>query len=119
MRNGIQISGFQSWMESMREAACDAVGPGDVQEIAQAMLKKAKNGDVRAAEFLFKLFMSQQVTRVHQHHTVEQVERREVLDLGPRPNDPSPSQIAEACGRIKQEHIEAMSNGAGRKSGGR
>lgn len=49
-----QTAAVPAWLLAMRQAARDAIKPEDIQEIVQNRIKKAKEGDAAAIEFIFK-----------------------------------------------------------------
>jgi len=92
-----------AWMDAMRLAVFDAVNAHDIAEITSSIVQQAKDGDLRAAEFLFRYVIGSPAIKVHQQHTVER--EREVIDVTERNmRDPSPNTIAEAAKKIRIAH---------------
>lgn len=75
-----------AWQLELRAALFDAVRPGDIRDIMAAIVTKAKKGDLKAADFLFRYAVGSPTIR----------------DVTPGPNDPSPEEIREAALKIRQ-----------------
>jgi hypothetical protein len=90
-----------SWQESLRTALYDGVGENDVAEIVRNITAKAKKGDLKAAEFLFRWTIGQQPKVVQQVYLNQHQPADRVVELGPRDADPSPEEIAERALAIR------------------
>lgn len=128
MSNQIKAADLGGWMASMRAAVFDAITAGDMVDITKGIVAKAKKGDIRAAEFLFRYVVGSPAINVRQQHTVSHEPAApppRVLDVvampsGPesasalrptRRTDPSPDEIAAETNRIKAAHLQAMREG--------
>ena len=100
----------------MRAALFDGISQADMAQIIKSITAKAKQGDLKAADFLFRWILGspQTVVNVHQTHEVKQEPR--VIEVQPREEwgtDPPPDKIAEQATKLR-ENREAR---AGRLNG--
>jgi streptomycin 6-kinase len=99
-----------SWQASMRAALFDGVTEGDVTEIVQSVVKKAKAGDIKAADFLFRWTIGQQATVAIDARQIvvnQALPERAIDVLGRQPNDPTPDEIASKTLKMRHDHLEA------------
>lgn len=47
-------AGLPPWMVLMRQAAMKCIRPGDIEQMVQAQIDKAKGGDEKALKFVFE-----------------------------------------------------------------
>jgi hypothetical protein len=83
------------WQQAMRTALYDGVSEGDIGEIVRQVVKKAKAGDLKAAEFLFRWTMGRQELKVQNAVFLAD-------PSGPRESDPSPEEIAQKTLQIRE-----------------
>lgn len=99
------------WQEAMRTALYDGVKESDIGEIVRGVVAKAKKGDLKAAEFLFRWTIGQQPKVIQQ--VVVQQQPDAVIDLGPGPSDPSPEEIAQRTLQIRQSKDSTLRKALG------
>lgn len=87
-----------SWQDSMRAALYDGMSAGDVVDIVNSIKNKAKQGNIPAAEFLFKWVIGNPTIQV-QNAAIMVAERK----------SPSQTEIRERALEIKNERM--MGNG--------
>jgi hypothetical protein len=100
-----------SWQAAMRLALFNGVTQADMTEIIQNVVKKAKAGDIKAADFLFRWTIGQQAAvEVELHQTiVNPPPTQQMVDITDRrPSDPSPEEIKSKSLKMRQEQLEAM-----------
>lgn len=107
--------GVPSWMAAMRAAVFDAVTATDMVEITQSIVTKAKGGDLRAADFLFRYIVGSPAAKGQIDVTVQHGQPETVIDLGRRPDQPGPAAIRAAALKIRAQHGHANGNGSGRE----
>ncbi len=93
------------WQQAMRTALYDGVSEADIGEIIRQVVKKAKAGDLKAADFLFRWTMGQPTVKVQ--NAVFMAD-----PTVPRESDPSPDEIA-----MKTLQIRETRNGRGKLLG--
>ncbi len=81
-----------SWQESIRNAMYDGVSESDIAEIIRNIVSKAKGGDLKAAEFLFKWTMGQ--PSVHVKNAAIMVNGSNRPRLRVEPDSPTQEEIA-------------------------
>src|SRR5690348_6445701 len=89
----------------MRAALFDGISQADMSQIIKSVTAKAKSGDLKAADFLFRWILGspQTVVNVHQTHEVKQ--EAKTIEIKPRDewgNDPSPDEIAERAMKLRE-----------------
>lgn len=92
-------SGMQDWQATMRAAMFDGINQADMAQIIKSVTSKAKQGDLKAADFLFRWILGtpSPVVHVQQTHNVYR-EDQPVIDVRPKPfpehgDDPPPEEI--------------------------
>jgi len=75
------------WQAAMRTAMYDGVTESDIAEIVRSVATRAKKGDLKACEFLFRWTMGQPTVKVQNAVIMGDMS-------GPRENDPTPEEIA-------------------------
>lgn len=96
-------TGVGAWAEKLREAAYDAVKEGDVKELIQGMMEKAKGGDLKAAKFVMDFLtggapkVQVQTVIVHKRSKSTNRQRRDGRDEPPEgpPARPAPAALPD------------------------
>lgn len=97
------------WQESMRNALYDGVSAADVAAIVKSLVERAKKGDLKATELLFKWTMGQPQVKVVVQPADQVIDvgparpADQVADANPRRGEPTPEEIAEHSLRIRSE----------------
>lgn len=79
---------IQNWQASMREALFNGVTPSDMSEIIKTVTAKAKQGDLKAADFLFRWILGTPAPVINVHQTHNVVKEEQVIDIRPRTFEP-------------------------------
>jgi hypothetical protein len=97
-RNSISVHEIGGWMAEMRAAVFDGIRPGDIAAITAGIVAKARGGDLKAAEFLFRYVIGAPARPEPQ-----------VIDVTTRqPGDPSEDQIRGAAEQIKATRLARL-----------
>lgn len=62
----------KDWMIGLRQALFDAVTEGDVKEIAQGLVERAKKGDMAATKLVLTYLVGGGGLHLHNHQTIIQ-----------------------------------------------
>ena len=110
-----RVADLGGWMNAMRQAVFESIDAGDIAEITTGIVERAKKGDIRAAEFLFRYVVGSPAVKVQQNvHVTRDADGPGPIDVTERrPEDPGQLQIALAARRIKAENLAATRNGKG------
>lgn len=108
MSNEIKRSSeVSSWQAAMRAALFDGVTEGDMAEIVKGLVQRAKKGDLKATDMLFKWTMGQPQVTVNRTVVMNRVDEVETIDVTHRlPDDPTPEEIAERRLVIRDERSD-------------
>lgn len=92
------------WQASMRAALYNGVTENDMADIVRGLVERAKKGDLKAADMLFKWTMGQPQVTVKQTVVMRDGDSIEPIDVIERlPGEPTPEEIAERRLRIRDE----------------
>ena len=83
------------WQAAMRTAMYDGVTEADIAEIVRSVVSRAKKGDLKACEFLFRWTMGQPTVKVQNAVILGDM-------TGPAANDPTPEEIAAKTLQIRE-----------------
>lgn len=84
------------WQQAMRTAMYDGVTESDIGEIVRSVVARARKGDLKAAEFLFRWTIGRPEVKV----------QNAVFLADPtaaRPGDPTPEEIAQKTLQIREQ----------------
>jgi len=91
-----------AWMATLRESLFDAVTAGDVADIGKKLVEKAKAGDLKATDMLFKYILGDGAMKI---------KNAVVMQQAPSPPPSAPSidpRAAELFHRIRRGEIKLM-----------